>query len=63
MKRRENKRNDFGHNVYSSSHALSLSIPATVTSPAEVNGPTYGSSTLQRAGVQLSTDVQMTHLK
>lgn len=40
-----------------------LPIPVTLTSSAEIDRPTYGSSALQRAGIQLSTDVQVTHLR
>lgn len=40
-----------------------LPIPAEFTSSAEIDRPTYCSSTLQRAGIQLLSDVQVTHLE
>ena len=40
-----------------------LSIPVSFTSSAEIDRSTYGSSTLQRAGIQPLADVQVTHLK
>lgn len=39
------------------------SIPLTLTSSGEIDRPSYGSGTLERAGVKLSANVQMTHLK
>lgn len=40
-----------------------LPVPVKPTSSAEIDRPSNGSSTLQRAWIQLSTDVQVTHLK
>lgn len=34
-----------------------------LTSSAQINGPTYCSSTLQRAGIQLFSDVYVTNLE
>lgn len=42
---------------------MTHSIPLTLTSSGEIDRPTYGSGTLERAGVKLSANVQMTHLK
>lgn len=39
------------------------SIPVTLTPSAEIDRSSYGSSALERAGVKLSTNVQMAHLK
>lgn len=40
-----------------------LPIPAELTSSAEIDRPTNCSSALQRAGIQLFSDVQVTHLE
>lgn len=47
----------------SSNYASSVSVPEILTASAEIDRPPYGSSTLQRARMKLSADVQVTHLK
>lgn len=46
-----------------SATSVHLLIPAELTSSAEIDRPTNRSSTFQRAGGQLLSDVQVTHLE